>query len=591
MLKKISKKGFTVLEVLIAIAVFLIFAIGVYSGVQMIFKVVYQSRLRILETALLSEQLEIVRNLPYESVGIIGGAPSGILAPTSTAVRNGINFDLTATVRNIDDSFDGLVGGTPNDISPADYKLVELSCVCENCSQSVPVTLSTIVAPKNLEGASQNGALFVNVFGSAGQPITGASVQVQGGTTTINDTTDNSGILRIIDIPTGTLKYSVTVTKSGHSQDQTYTQTLSNPTPSKLPITVISQTVSEIFLSIDLLGTLNLQTVNQGCTAIPNVGFSIHGTKIIGRDPDIFKYDNSFTTNGSGVKDFGNMEWDTYTLGMTGSSYDIIGSTPMNPFYLAPGSGQQVFLVLRPHTSNSLLVNVKDAGTGLPLSDANVRLSSGSYVENINTGLGYVRQTDWSGGSGQSSFVIENKYFADSGTVNVSTAGDMKLKKNGSRYYSSGDLQSSTFDLGANVNFSNIIWKSNLPSQCGVNPIKFRIATSASSSPSSWTFLGPDGGATSFYTATSTVIWSGHNGKRYLRYKVYLNTNNTNYTPTLSEVSFTFTNSCTPPGQSFFSGLSATTYDLEVYRSGYTTNSGQLEVSGRSETTVNLSPI
>jgi len=55
---KIKKyqNGFTLIEVLVAVAVFLIFSIGVYSGINMIFKVVYQSRMRILETSILSEE-------------------------------------------------------------------------------------------------------------------------------------------------------------------------------------------------------------------------------------------------------------------------------------------------------------------------------------------------------------------------------------------------------------------------------------------------------------------------------------------------------------------------------------------------------
>jgi hypothetical protein len=319
----------------------------------------------------------------------------------------------------------------------------------------------------------------------------------------------------------------------------------------------------------------------------------MHGAKTIGKEPDIYKFDGSYTTNGSGVKDFGSMEWDTFSLALTGTTYDVMGSTPMNPFYLTPGSAQQVKLVLAPHTTNSLLVKVKDAGTGLPLSDATVHLTYNSYDESINTGLGYMRQTDWSGGSGQQNYTVDNKYFADSNTIGAtSPAGDLHLKKSGNTYSSAGNLESSTFDLGAGVNFSNIIWEPlSQPSQCGINPIRFQIAASDTQVTSTWVYKGPNGATTTYYTATNTVIWSGIDGKRYIRYKVYLSTGNTSYTPTLSEVAFTYTNSCTPPGQSFFSGLSAATYNLDVSHAGYTANSGSVDVSGQTETVVNLSPI
>ena len=76
-----------------------------------------------------------------------------------------------------------------------------------------------------------------------------------------------------------------------------------------------------------------------------------------------------------------------------------------------------------------------------------------------------------------------------------------------------------------------------------------------------------------------------------MRYRVYLQTANNRYTPQLSDLAFTYTSGCLPPGQSFFNGLSAGSYNLEVSRSGYSSNSGLLDVAGNGETTVNLSPL
>lgn len=590
---KLSKRGFSVLEVLLAIAIFLIFAIGVYSGIQMVFKIVYQSRMRILETAILNTQLEVIRNMPYENVGVVGGVPAGVLRTTSTITQSGVDFNLVTTVRNIDDPIDGTIGGYPADLSPADYKLVEISAICANCAQKTPVSLSTIIAPDSLEGASENGALFVHVFGATGQPISGATVQIQGGSTTINDTTDINGLVKVIDIPTGTMKYHVTATKGGYSQDQTYEPTAENTTPTKLPITVVSKMVSETFLSIDLLGSLNVETINETCSAIPNAGFTIRGHKIIGSDPEVYKYNHYYTTDAAGVKNLGAVEWDTYEINVTGTSYDIAGTIPINPLIISPGLNQVVSLILKPHTQNSLLVKVKDAGTGLPLSGATVRLRlSGSYDQSKTTGLGFARQTDWSGGSGQVLFTLENKYFSDNGSVSTPSAGDLTLKKSGNSYESSGILESSTFDLGSDVNFINIIPEPQAqPAECGTYPIKFQIAASTSSTPGTWIFRGPDGSTSTYYSLTDTVLWDGLNNNRYMRYKVYLSTADTKFTPTLSEVAFTYNSSCVPPGQAFFSGLSSDLYTLDATRSGYSTNSGEVEVSGRSEVTVNMSPI
>ncbi|EKD42959.1 MAG: hypothetical protein ACD_72C00521G0002, partial [uncultured bacterium] len=40
--KKMNVRGFTLIELTVAIAIFLIFAMGIYSTMSMVFKVVYQ---------------------------------------------------------------------------------------------------------------------------------------------------------------------------------------------------------------------------------------------------------------------------------------------------------------------------------------------------------------------------------------------------------------------------------------------------------------------------------------------------------------------------------------------------------------------
>ncbi len=590
-----NKKGFSLLEVLVATAIFLLFALGIYGSIHLVFKIVYMSRLRILETALLSEQLEVARNLSYDNVGIINGVPSGVLPHTTSTVRNGMQFNLITTVRNIDDPFDGTAAGTPRDTSPADYKLVEISAICNNCEQQTPVILSTMVAPKNLEGASVNGSLFITVFDANGLPVAGANVDVtntsRSPNTIISDTTNNDGLVAIVDTPTGTISYNIRVSKAGYSSDYTVSSSVSVPNPVKPPSTVASQTVTELSFGIDQLSSINLNTVDTNCAVLANQAFSIWGEKIIGTNPTVYKYSKNLTTNGSGNYNFGSMEWDKYHVTVSGAQ-DIAGSIPMIPLNLTPGLSQNFTLILKAHATNSLLVQVKDAGTGLPLSNATVHLYIPSgYDETVLTGYGYTRQTDWSGGSGQAAIGNDAKYFADNGNLNViSPAGDLILKKVGSKYLNSGWLESSTFDLGSAVNFNNILFEPLAQAtSTGINPITFQIATSNSSSPASWTYRGPDGATSTYYTATSSQIYSGDDNHRYLRYKVFLNTTNTSFTPHLFEVAFTFTNGCTPPGQVFFSNLSAATYNLDISHDGYTASNNTLDVTS-TQAIVNLSP-
>lgn len=594
--KKSARPGFTLIEITVAIAIFLIFSVGIYSTMSMVFKIVYQSRMKIIETALLSEQLELARNLPYDSVGILNGIPAGVLKYSQIINRDGADFTVITSVRNFDDPFDGVLGGTPNDAAPADYKQVEMSAICNSCSQQDPVILSTIVSPKNLEGASQNGALFIHVFDANGFDVSQANVHIVNTAKIpniiVDDVTDNKGMLKIVDAPTGTLSYNITVSKNGYSSDYTVTSSAQNPNPLKPPSNVVSQTITEISFSIDKIASLNIFSLNPNCGAINGPTVNLYGNKPIGADPAVYKTNLNFSLASNNYS-LNSLEEDTYNLNLVDGNYDISGFVPMLPLKLNPGSTQNLSLILVHHKNNSLLVKVKDVGTKLPLSNATVHLSKTGFDDSLQTDLGYIRQTDWSGGSGQVNFIDETKYFSDNGNLdNTSSPGDLKLKKTGNFYAVGGNLESSTIDLGSSVTLRNLIFEPLSQSvETGPTPILFQLAATNTLGATVWNFIGPDGTSNSYYSTTNTVIYSGLNNNRYLRYRVFLSTADNKFTPQLSELDITYTNNCVPPGQAFFTGLKSDTYNIEITRAGYTTYSDSIVIEGNKELEVNLSPL
>ena len=581
-----SKKGFTLIETLVGMAIFVLFAVGIYSGIQFVFKVVYQSRLRILETAILNEQVEIIRNLSFFDVGIIEGSPAGILERNVTTTRNNIDFLITRTIRNIDDEYDGTIGGSPNDLAPADYKLVEIEIICTGtCVQRRSLSAVTHIAPKLLEGDPTHGALFIEVFDANAEPVQGASIHIVSTSTdpTLDmvDTTDNDGMLRLVDLGAGMDAYQITVSKSGYTTEGTITPTAANPQPTKQPASVQAQDVSEISFSIDEVSTINLSTINQYCSAIGGVGLDILGTHLIGNEPDVLLIDNSITTDGSGNYSWSNLHWDSYGLRVGG--YDLLGSIPGLPINLLPGVSQDVELVLGANSGDSMVVYVQDSITGGSLSDALVRVYSDGYDQTKNTGVGFVRQTDWSDGSGQFEFGDDTKYWSDDGKIEINDPdGDIKLAQVGQTYVSSGQLESSIFDLGTAVNFVNINWEPLAqPVETGESPVNWQIATSNTTTPVTWDYFGPDGTVETYYTPENLSISSVHSGDQYLRYKVYLSTDSSTSTPIVSDVTFSYTMSCTPPGQAYFGSLTTDTeYTVEVTRVGYQNYSGSVTAGG-----------
>jgi prepilin-type N-terminal cleavage/methylation domain-containing protein len=592
-----NKKGFTLVETLVGVAVFTVVATATYQAYVSLFQLINVNQTKIVALNLANEQFEIIRNLPYSSVGIPGGIPNGVIPHVQTVTRSNIQFTVTTTIRNVDLPFDGQIGSTTKpDLSPADNKTVDIDIDCNTCKNFQTVSLSTRVAPKNLETSSTNGALLIKVFDSNGVPVAGANVNIVNSlatsTITINDVTDVDGILTVVDAPPGVNAYKITVTKSGYSTDRTYTPGVGgNLTPTKPDATVIVQQLTQISFSIDKLSTVSFSSVTPSCTVVPNMDFSLTGEKLIGTN--IYKYFQNVSTNGSGLLSSSTIEWDSYTVKGIDSAYDIIGINPLNPIIIGPDVNQSVSLIVQPRSARTLLVTVKDSSTQLPITGATVDVAYNSYNNTQTTGRGFTIQSDWSGGDGQVAFTETDRYFSDDGSISVnSPAGEFKLKDAFGSYSANGELVSSTIDTGSASNFYNFAWTpTDQPVTTGPNSVRFQIATSASSTPDEWIYKGPDGTSSTYYVSPNTPINATHNGDRYLRYKALLSTQSSTSTPNISDVSFTVTSSCTPPGQVAFSGLSDETYTVVVSKSGYTSSTFTVDMdSNWKEQIVTLSP-
>lgn len=571
-----DSRGFTLVEVLVGATVFLIVSLAAYNAYIGLFRLIDLSQYKILAVNLANEQFEIARNMPYEDVGIVGGIPSGNLVQNQTLVRGGVTFNVRTTVRNLDLAFDGVIGGSPNDLSPADNKLVDITVSCTGCRNMQPVSLTGQIAPKNLETASTNGALFVRVFDANGQPVQGATVSITNVATTttisIEDVTDSTGMLQIVDVPPGVTAYRIVVSKTGYSIDRTYPPGGSgNPTPSKPDATVLLQQVTQVSFAIDKVGVLNISSVSPTCVAVPDFNFALVSSKQIG--VNLPKFSQNLVTNSSGVLGLNTMEWDTYTVIPTDASFVVTGLNPLNPVTVNPDTTQELQIISVPFLPQSVLITVKDSATQLPLSGADVVLSRDSWTSTMTTGKGFINQTDWSSGPGQSEYSLDDMYFSDDGGVDVLTSpGEVTLREAFGTYNASGIFESSTFDTGSLSNFYTFTWSpTDQPVDTGAGSLRFQIATATSTNPTTWEFLGPDGTTATYYTIPDSPIHTIHNGDRYLRYRAYLSTAVDTATPRVSDVAFTFTSSCTPPGQVIFSNLANDEYHIQVRKEGYVT--------------------
>ncbi len=596
--KNTYQKGISLVETLIGVFVFLLIALAVYQSYGLIFKLIGATRLKTAAFELAQERIETIRNMPYADIGVISGIPVGTIARVQDYARAGYTFRATTTVRNVDDPFDGTVGGTPNDLSPADYKLVELNIGCVNaCPGFTPIVETTTIAPRSLETTTGNGALFVEVIDANGQPVPSASVSIKGQSTStvnISELTNTSGVFQLVDVVPGNFLYKVTASKNTFSSETTNTPgAVANPNPTLPHATVAAGVVTRLTLAIDKISTITVKSVDETCAPRSFVPFTITGQKKIGTSPDVYKYTKSDATDVNGQYVLSNMEWDTYDFSLDGGN-TLSGSIPFVPFALSPNVSQELIVVPKPMIPDTLLVKVRDKSTKLPISDANVTISRAAFTSTLTTSRGFFLQTDWSGGTGETYFSAGNMFDStDSGIDYTGSPGEISLKNVFGTYVPTGTLTSSWFDVGtASTTLYSLDW---LPvSQnplAGSNSVKFQLESRNDIATPLSGFIGPDGTSGSYYTAPGQVISGDHTNKRYVRYKVFLSSADTTVSPLVSDISFTFGTNCTPFGQVFYSGLLGGTYTVDVTAPGYANYSGTATVNfGANSIDVELEP-
>ena len=426
-----QNKGLTLIETLVSIVVFVVVALATYKAFSVLMETVSVSRAKIAATEIADQQFEIIRNLPYKDVGIVSGLPAGKIQRNQSILNDNYSFDLTTTIRNIDDPFDGTINGDPVDTSPADYKSVTLDISCSNCKSFNPLKFVTLVAPQGLETASTNGALFVQVFDVNGSPVQNASVHIVNNQTSpstiIDDTTDNKGLLQIVDAPPGTNVYNITVSKAGYSQDQTYPiGGIAGANPINPDATVVVQKVTQTSLSIDRTSTLSISSVDSTCAPISNIEFSLTGQKVIGTSPSVLKYPTkNFTTDSTGNYNLSSLEWDTYSLMLTSNTYDLAGTSLLPKFTVDPAENKNMQIIISPHKDDALLLSVVDA-TNQPIDGAIVVLQKTPFSDTKTTNTGTCStpgQVFWNGLSNGSytATISKDGYETSVNNINLST--------------------------------------------------------------------------------------------------------------------------------------------------------------------------
>jgi hypothetical protein len=392
---KSTDRGDVYIGVLISLAIFLLLSQAVLVLANTSYEMISVTRARNVAREIAQESMEVVRNLPFDSVGTIGGIPNGPLAQNQVLSRNGQNYTVATTVLYVDDPFDGV---SPTDLLANDYKRVRIDVTWTGLGpRGVTTTLVTDVAPRGIEQATGGGTISILVFDSQGLPVPNSNVTISSSGITpsvnLNLQTNDNGRIVLPGAPACVRCYRVTATKSGMSTDRTYGETeVANPT--KPDLTVLAGGLSEMSFTIDNLATLIINTYGSKASNFPSVGprtFILRGGKTIGTDTldnDIYKYNQVVSTNALGTVTLQNMEWDTYVVNEATSSADsFAGMNPLSPFLLQPGSSGLLDLSMVTKNASSLRAAFVDASRSAIASVTATLRSASTIVASSSSGL------------------------------------------------------------------------------------------------------------------------------------------------------------------------------------------------------------
>jgi type II secretory pathway pseudopilin PulG len=375
-----DKSGFTLIEAMVAMSVLMIFFGAVAGILHTVLTMVGESKVRLVAASLAQERIEQVRNLSYEDVGVIGGIPAGTLPQEEIVNVNGQEFTINISVVYIDDPFDDLA---PTDPISTDYKRARVAVSWGGAFPSkAPLVMVTDSAPRGQE-MEDGGVLWVNVIDARGEAVQGATVTIQNSDVVpavdLEIESDAKGWVVLPGADECTECYEISVSKNGYSSDRTYgTDEVTNP--SKPHATVILGEVTELTFSIDEVSHLNVTTTRSRAAGYPRftgAEFILKGSKMIGTDATddpVYLFEETYVSGYLGQITINDLAWDTYEiLFPVGSSGDIAGTNPLNPFSLPPGVTRDLWIVIEGNTTNSLLVAVKDVSDNL-IPDVQVTL-------------------------------------------------------------------------------------------------------------------------------------------------------------------------------------------------------------------------
>ncbi|HSW80199.1 MAG TPA: beta-propeller domain-containing protein [Candidatus Saccharimonadales bacterium] len=130
--------------------------------------------------------------------------------------------------------------------------------------------------------------------------------------------------------------------------------------------------------------------------------------------------------------------------------------------------------------------------------------------------------------------VFTNGFYAYVGSAD--TTKELQIVYAGPQYQASGTFESSSFNAGSTVGFNYLSFTTSQPT---ASVVKLQVASNTNNS--TWNYVGPDGTASTFFTAAGGIPMTAANGQ-YFKYKAFYTAGTGNAsTAVLSDVTLNYT--------------------------------------------------
>ena len=259
-------RSFSLLEIIIAIFIFILVSMGILETLSLGIDSLTVSKLRASALVIAQEEMEFARNLDYNSVGVQGGIPSGNLIPEEEISLNNINYTKKTFIQYVDAPEDGLDELDENGIT-ADYKQIRIEVSWQTKFNSDKIVLLSNYSSDGIETVLGGGTIKLTAFDFQGIPIPQANVLIENNAVipqiSIDTVTNNNGLVTFPGSPVSAESYEITVNKNGYSISKTYSRDSQNINPSPPHLTIIESETTEASFAIDKTSQLTVKTYDN----------------------------------------------------------------------------------------------------------------------------------------------------------------------------------------------------------------------------------------------------------------------------------------------------------------------------------------